>query len=180
MSADDKPEEEAGGLSNEPLPGTGAPSGQPEKPAEAGQPSPPAQPGEGQAPPPPPPPAQPPAGTPAAPPPPPAAAAPAGAAPAAAAPGVAPAKPGQPGLALAACVCGLISILTSWCCIGVPVGVAAVVCGILARGEVERRGAPSWMWITGLVLGAVSLAVFALLLIIGAANTEWNFDTSTS
>lgn len=173
MSADDKPEDEPGGLSNEPLPGSGQPSGQPETPPEppAQPPSqPPAAPsGEGQAPPPPPPPAP---SAPAAAAPTPPAAAPAAAAGAA--------TPGQPGLAIAAFVCGLISILTSWCCIGVPVGVAAVVCGILAKGEVERRGAPSWMWITGLVLGAVSLAVFAILLIIGAANTEWNFDTSTS
>ena len=175
MSADEKPEDEPGGLSNEPLPGSGGTSGQPGPPEPAQPSEPPAQPpaqppaaasGEGQAPPPPPPA-------------PPAAAAPT---PPAAAPAAAAgaATPGQPGLAIAAFVCGLISILTSWCCIGVPVGVAAVVCGILAKGEVERRGAPSWMWITGLVLGAVSLAVFAILLIVGAANTEWNFDTSTS
>lgn len=167
MSADDKPEDQPGGLSNEPLPGSGGTSGQPETPPPAQPPA--APPGQGQAPPPPPPPA----------PPAPAAAAPT---PPAAAAGAAAgaATPGQPGLAIAAFVCGLISILTSWCCIGVPVGVAAVVCGILAKGEVERRGAPSWMWITGLVLGAVSLAIFAILLIVGAANTEWNFDTSTS
>lgn len=175
MNADEKPEDEPGGLSNEPLPGSGGTSGQPGPPEPAQPSEPPAQPpaqppaaasGEGQAPPPPPPA-------------PPAAAAPT---PPAAAPAAAAgaATPGQPGLAIAAFVCGLISILTSWCCIGVPVGVAAVVCGILAKGEVERRGAPSWMWITGLVLGAVSLAVFAILLIVGAANTEWNFDTSTS
>ena len=175
MSADEKPEDEPGGLSNEPLPGSGGTSGQPGPPEPAQPSEPPAQPpaqppaaasGEGQAPPPPPPA-------------PPAAAAPT---PPAAAPAAAAgaATPGPPGLAIAAFVCGLISILTSWCCIGVPVGVAAVVCGILAKGEVERRGAPSWMWITGLVLGAVSLAVFAILLIVGAANTEWNFDTSTS
>lgn len=175
MNADEKPEDEPGGLSNEPLPGSGGTSGQPGPPEPAQPSEPPAQPpaqppaaasGEGQAPPPPPPA-------------PPAAAAPT---PPAAAPAAAAgaATPGQPGLVIAAFVCGLISILTSWCCIGVPVGVAAVVCGILAKGEVERRGAPSWMWITGLVLGAVSLAVFAILLIVGAANTEWNFDTSTS
>ena len=175
MNADEKPEDEPGGLSNEPLPGSGGTSGQPGPPEPAQPSEPPAQPpaqppaaasGEGQAPPPPPP-ARPAAAAPTPP-----AAAPAAAAGAA--------TPGQPGLAIAAFVCGLISILTSWCCIGVPVGVAAVVCGILAKGEVERRGAPSWMWITGLVLGAVSLAVFAILLIVGAANTEWNFDTSTS
>jgi hypothetical protein len=175
MSADDKPKDEPGGLSNEPLPGSGGTSGKPETPPPAQPPEPPTAPvqppaapaGEGQAPPPPPPPAPPAASTPTPP----------SAAPAAAA---AAASPGQPGLAIAAFVCGLISILTSWCCIGVPVGVAAVVCGILAKGEVERRGAPSWMWITGLVLGALSLAVFAILLIVGAANTEWNFDTTSS
>ncbi|MBU6337654.1 MAG: hypothetical protein KGR19_07550 [Acidobacteria bacterium] len=172
MSADDKSDDEPGGLSNEPLPGSGANPSQPEQPADSGAEQPPA------APPPPAPPAPPAGSAPPPPPPAPAAAAPAGAtAPAGGA--VAP-GPGQPGLAIAAFVCGLISILTSWCCIGVPLGVAAVVCGIVAKGEVERRGVSSWMWITGLVLGALSLAVFAILLIIGAANTDWNFDTSTN
>lgn len=183
MSTDDKPEEEAGGLTNEPLPGAGAPSSQPEKPAEAGQPSPPAQPGEGQAQPPPPPPAQPPAGTPAAPPPPPAAAAPAGAAPAAAAPGVAPAKPGQPGLAIASFVCSIVGILLVWCCgFGGLLSIAAIVTGLLAKGEVEKRGAPSWMWITGVALGALGLVILLIWAIAVGINfsTDPNWDVETT
>lgn len=181
MSADETPKDEPGGLSNEPLPGAGGGAQPPETPAQGSgdeptkpMPETPAQPPAAQ------PPAAPPQGgapTP-PPPPPPATPAPAGN-PAAPIPGVA-SGPGQPGLAITAFVCGLISIFTSWCCIGVPLGVAAVICGILAKGEVEKRGASSWMWITGLVLGAVSLAVFVILLIVGAANTSWNFDTSTS
>lgn len=177
MSEEETPKDESGGLSNEPLPGSGGSPSPQEPPSGTGdeptRPMPPA-PSEGGATPPPPPPppapAAPAAGTPGAP------VAASGAAPVAAG----PTTPGQPGLAIAAFVCGLISVFTSWCCIGIPLGIAAVVCGALAKGEVERRGAPSWMWITGLVLGIISLAVFAILLILGAANTDWNFDTSTT
>ena len=95
--------------------------------------------------------------------------------------GTVPIKPGQGGLAIASFVCGIIGLLTSWCCIGVPLAIAAVVCGILGKGEAEKRGAPNWMWMTGLILGAVALVIFVIMLIIGAANTSYenvNFNTN--
>lgn len=100
------------------------------------------------------------------------------AAPVAGAPAI---KPGQGGLAIAAFVCGLGGIFTSWCCIGVPLAIAAVVCGILGKGDAEKRGASNWMWMTGLILGAVALVIFVIMLIIGAANTSYeniNFNTN--
>lgn len=131
----------------------------PETPAESTQP--PAQP---PAPPAMPPPTTPPVAQPAA--------------PVAGAPAI---KPGQGGLAIAAFVCGLGGIFTSWCCIGVPLAIAAVVCGILGKGDAEKRGASNWMWMTGLILGAVALVIFVIMLIIGAANTSYeniNFNTN--
>jgi len=95
--------------------------------------------------------------------------------------GTAAVTPGQGGLAIASFVCGIIGLLTSWCCIGVPLAIAAVVCGILGKGEAEKRGAPNWMWMTGLILGAVALVIFVIMLIIGAANTSYenvNFNTN--
>jgi len=82
--------------------------------------------------------------------------------------------PGQGGLAIAAFVCGIIGLLTSWCCIGIPVAIAAVICGVLGKKEAEKRGAPNWMWITGLVLGVVALVFFVIALIIGVASTDFN------
>jgi hypothetical protein len=100
------------------------------------------------------------------------------AAPVAGAPAI---QPGQGGLAIAAFVCGLGGIFTSWCCIGVPLAIAAVVCGILGKKDAEKRGASNWMWMTGLILGAVALVIFVIMLIIGAANTSYeniNFNTN--
>lgn len=125
---------------------------QPETPETPAEPTPPATP----------PPAQPPAMPPPV------------AQPAAPVAGTVPIKPGQGGLAIASFVCGIIGLLTSWCCIGVPLAIAAVVCGILGKKEAEKRGASNWMWMTGLILGAVALVIFVFMLIIGAASTDFN------
>ena len=84
------------------------------------------------------------------------------AAPVAGAPAI---QPGQGGLAIAAFVCGLGGIFTSWCCIGLPLAIAAVVCGILGKKDAEKRGASNWMWTTGLILGIISLVIFAIVVI---------------
>ena len=88
--------------------------------------------------------------------------------------GVAPIKPGQGGLAIAAFVCGLGGILTSWCCIGLPLAIAAVVCGILGKKDAEKRGASNWMWTTGLILGIISLVIFAIVVIVSGLNTDFD------
>jgi len=90
--------------------------------------------------------------------------------------GMAPIKPGQGGLAIAAFVCGLGGILTSWCCIGLPLAIAAVVCGILGKKDAEKRGASNWMWMTGLILGVVSLVIFVIVVIASGLNTNFNTD----
>ena len=90
--------------------------------------------------------------------------------------GTVPIQPGQGGLAIAAFVCGLIGLLTSWCCIGIPLAIAAVVCGILGKKEAEKRGASNWMWTTGLILGIISLVIFAIVLIASGLNTSFSTD----
>lgn len=173
MSADETPKDESGGLSNEPLPGSGGSPQQPENPVppagdEPTKPLPPApQEGGGAAPPPPPP----------AP-----AAAPAAGQPAAA-PAAGPVTPGQPGLAIASFVCGIIGILLVWCCgFGGLLSIAAIITGALAKGEVEKRGAPGWMWITGVVLGAVGLVILLVWAIVVGINfsTNPNWDVETT
>ena len=86
-------------------------------------------------------------------------------------------KPGQGGLAIAAFVCGLGGIFTSWCCIGLPLAIAAVVCGILGKKDAEKRGASNWMWITGLVLGIVALVIFVIVVIVSGLNTDFDTDS---
>lgn len=88
--------------------------------------------------------------------------------------------PGQGGLAIAAFVCGIVGILTSWCCVGIPLAIAAVVCGILGKSEAQKRGAPDWMWMTGLILGVIALVIFIVMLIVGVANTDFNTNVNTN
>ena len=95
------------------------------------------------------------------------------AAPVAGAPAI---QPGQGGLAIAAFVCGLGGIFTSWCCNGLPLAIAAVVCGILGKKDAEKRGASNWMWTTGLILGIIALVIFVIVVIVSGLNTD--FDTT--
>ena len=62
--------------------------------------------------------------------------------------------------------------------------VRALAAGLASRGVTHRSRVACILHddpvVIELMLAAHWLAVFAILLIIGAANTEWNFDTSTS
>jgi hypothetical protein len=94
-------------------------------------------------------------------------------------PGAAPTaqETGQPTLAIVALVTGIASILTGWCCLGVPASAAAIVCGILGRRQAEERGVSTTMATVGLVLGIIGLVIVILLFAVGVATTD--FDTST-
>ena len=90
-------------------------------------------------------------------------------------------SPGQGGLAIASFVCGIVGVLTSVCCIGLVFAIAAVVCGILGKKEAETRGVSSWMWITGLVLGAVTVALFLIwVVIIGVGSFTPSTDFNSN
>ena len=53
---------------------------------------------------------------------------------------------------------------------------------ILAKGEVEKRGAPNWMWITGVALGVLGLVILLIWAIaIGvnfSTNPNWDVETT--
>ncbi|MFM9022967.1 MAG: DUF4190 domain-containing protein, partial [Solirubrobacterales bacterium] len=91
--------------------------------------------------------------------------------------------PGQPGLAIASFVCSIVGILLVWCCgFGGLLSIVAIVTGLLAKGEVEKRGAPSWMWITGVALGALGLVILLIWAIAVGINfsTNPNWDVETT
>jgi hypothetical protein len=59
----------------------------------------------------------------------------------------------------ASLILGVASLLTCWLMIGVPLGVAAVVTGDIARGRVNRGEATNRrVAIAGMVLGVVAIA----------------------
>ena len=91
----------------------------------------------------------------------------------AAPPGAAPATypvqgQGQPGIAIAALVLGIVSILGGLLCwfLGIPVGIAGIVCGFIGRNQAQERGLPTSMATAGLicsVIGTLLGILFAVL-----------------
>jgi len=85
--------------------------------------------------------------------------------------------PGTNGLAVAAMVTGIVSILLGFCCgaLGVPGGIAAVVMGFIARQRVaQSNGAQTGagMALAGIITGGVaivlSIGLFVLALALGS------------
>jgi hypothetical protein len=80
---------------------------------------------------------------------------------------VAQTQPGQPGIAIAGLVLGIISILSPILCgvFALPVGVAGIICSILGRNQARERGVPTNMATAGLVcsiIGTVLAIIFAI------------------
>src|SRR4051812_16478714 len=121
----------------------------------------PLQPGGTPPPPPPPPPGQAPPAPPATPPPAPAGyAQPPAQPPGYTAPAVAQA-PGQPGLAVAGLVLGIITILTFLFCgfFSIPLGVAGIVCSIIGRNQARDQGLPTGMATAGLICSIIGVVL---------------------
>ncbi|ORW26928.1 hypothetical protein AWB91_04120 [Mycobacterium paraense] len=60
---------------------------------------------------------------------------------------------------VASLLVGLVALLTCWLLIGVPLGIAAVITGDVARRRVQRGEANNpRIALAGMVLGAVSIA----------------------
>jgi hypothetical protein len=69
-------------------------------------------------------------------------------------------------LSLIAFILGLVSlVLFSWWGGAVLPGIAAIVLGFIGRAR--EKGAPKWMWLVGIITGAVSI-VITLIILIGA------------
>lgn len=82
--------------------------------------------------------------------------------------------PGAPtsGMAVAALVLGIIGVVSSWCFIGLIPAILGVVFGVIGRKETTGPGAKSGrgMATAGLITGIVGLAIFVILVIVGAAT----------
>lgn len=77
---------------------------------------------------------------------------------------------GTDGVAVAALVIGILSLLTSWFVLGGLGGVIALVLGLVALGRIKRnRSAGRGMAITGVVTGALSILVAIVVVIIGVS-----------
>ncbi|HSK21900.1 MAG TPA: DUF4190 domain-containing protein [Egicoccus sp.] len=77
---------------------------------------------------------------------------------------------GTDGVAVAALVIGILSLLTSWFVIGGLGGVIALVLGLVALGRIKRnRSGGRGMAITGVVTGALAIIVAIVVVIIGVS-----------
>ena len=86
-------------------------------------------------------------------------------------------------LGITSLVLGIISIILSFCCVGLILGPAAIVTGFLGMrkadepgGQVGGRG----IAMAGLICGAVGLIISLILTIIAVAAGNWNWNYSTS
>lgn len=66
-------------------------------------------------------------------------------------------------LGIVSLVTGIIGLILSPCCgfISIPLGIAALVCGFMAKGQNQRFA------LAGLILGAITLVVAIIMIIIG-------------
>jgi len=99
-----------------------------------------------------------------------------------------PGPPAQGGsnanvLGITALVLGILSIILSFCCVGLVLGPAAIVTGFLGMrkadepgGQVGGRG----IAMAGLICGAVGLIISLILTIIAVTAGNWNWNYSTS
>jgi len=77
---------------------------------------------------------------------------------------------GTDGVAVAALVVGILSLLTSWFVLGGLGGIIALVLGLVALGRIKRnRSGGRGMAITGVVTGILSILVAIVVVIIGVS-----------
>ena len=88
------------------------------------------------------------------------------------------AQGGQHPLSIAALVCGILGVLTFWCCLGIPLGIAATVTGFLGRKRAAESGQSTGMATIGLVLGIIALALSIIITIIAIASGGYDFNYS--
>jgi hypothetical protein len=90
-----------------------------------------------------------------------------------------PAGPSS-GLAIGALVAGVIALLMFWCAfIGVPVGIAAVVLGVVALNKVKAgTGGGRGLALAGVITGGVAILVSVVLVVAAIATGNADFSTS--
>ena len=88
------------------------------------------------------------------------------------------AGPRTDGLAIAALVLGIFSLVCSWVCLGVILGPAAAIMGFISRNRIAASGGTiggGGLAIAGLVLGIIGFlasAAFVLIYVISAASSS--------
>jgi Domain of unknown function (DUF4190)/GYF domain 2 len=78
------------------------------------------------------------------------------------------AAPKNSGLALASMICGIVAIPLDFCCyLGIPCGIAAIICGHMALSQIKKSPVPlegKGMAIAGLICGYVALLIMMLFI----------------
>ena len=72
------------------------------------------------------------------------------------------------GLAIAALVLGICGIVFSFCCVGAPFGIAAIVFGIVA---LAKKAFPNGMSVAGIIMGGVSILLSIVMILYALAYT---------
>lgn len=85
-------------------------------------------------------------------------------------PGVNPmvAAPRNSGLALASMICGIVGLVGMCCYLGVPCGIAAVICGHMANAEIKRAAGAvegKGMATAGLITGYIGISLTIIMAI---------------
>ena len=78
------------------------------------------------------------------------------------------AAPRNSGLALASMICGIVSLVGMCCYLGVPCGIAAVICGHMANSEIKRAAGGvegKGMATAGLITGYIAIGISLLMII---------------
>ena len=68
------------------------------------------------------------------------------------------------GVATAALVCGILSCVLFACFLNLPLGAAAVVCGVVGLGRAARTGTGRGLSIAGIVLGVIGLMLTPIMI----------------
>jgi hypothetical protein len=82
-----------------------------------------------------------------------------------------------PGIAIASLILGIIGLLGSFCFIGIPCAIAALITGYKARSSIDASGGRvggRGLAIAGIVLGWIGIALnalFIILIIVGATSS---------
>jgi hypothetical protein len=87
----------------------------------------------------------------------------------------APVGPRFDGMSVAALVCGIVGLVLVFCWVGIVLGVLGVVFGVLGMNRVGASGGTlqgRGLAIAGGICGAVTIAIFILLLIFVLANSS--------
>ncbi len=84
------------------------------------------------------------------------------------------------GLAIGALICGILAILFFWCAfIGIPLGIAGVVLGIVAMNKVKAgTGGGRGMALAGLITGGLAILLTIVAVVAAFASDSAYFGTA--